>query len=405
VCYIGYDYKLYFHARTLYAAEWNVSDGTDILSETFEITRSNENYRNTETVIGGYEETSLQTEYFIGDGSTKSFPLAYPANRFYTVTLGGVNKTIGVKGTDAGSYDCYYAVNSETLAFETAPANGATIEAKYYGLWRAKSKAEDLTAISNNATRQGFGSGKVEHITIDESLTSITAAGEYASAKLAEYARDGIQVVYKTRRSGLAAGTLQAINLQGINEDFLITHITEEHKSGDTEYTVEACFGPVDESWELYFRDSFTAIYTIREGLEAGTGVTKLYNFSHTYEDPDRPNPFKAALPGIQVSDDSWPCFALTDRTEYIEFWRDENCIFRKQHTLVVDEDSDEEINSYSFVSPGEALGEIDEVLFFGGDKATSAYGSGKEIYRANFVKTKTILESYQINMEYLNGA
>jgi len=404
ICYISYDYKLYFHARTLYAT-WGISDETDILSETFEITRSNENYRNTETVIGGYEETSLQTELFLGDGTTKTFPLAYAANRFSTVTVDSVNKTIGQKGTDAGAYDCYYAVSSETLTFEVAPGNGLEIEAKYYGLWRAKSKAEDLMAITDNATRQGFGSGKVEHITIDEVLTSIIAAGEYANAKLNEYARDGIQVNYKTRREDLAAGTLQHIEIQGLDHDFLVTHVSEEHKDGDTEYTVEACYGPVMDEWTLFFRDSFTAVSAIREFIAEESGVSKLYNFSHTYEAIDRPNPFTAALPGVPVSDDSWPCFSPLDRAEYIEFWRDGACVFRKQHTSVVDEDEDDEFNSYSYVSPSEAAGEIDEVVFWGGDSATIVYGSGVEIYRANFSKTKTILESYQLNMEYLNGA
>jgi len=402
ICYISYDYKLYFHARTLYAT-WSITDETDILSETFEITRSNENYRNTETVIGGYEETSLQTELFLGDGTTKTFPLAYAANRFSTVTVDSVNKTIGQKGTDAGAYDCYYAVSSETLTFEIAPGNSLEIEAKYYGLWRAKSKAEDLTAISNNATRQGFGSGKVEHITIDEALTSITAAGEYANAKLNEYARDGIQVTYKTRRENLAAGTLQHIEIQGLDNDFLITHVSEEHKDGDTEYTVEACYGPVDESWELFFRDSFTAIYQIREGLE-GVGVTKLYNFSHTYLEPDRPNPFLKEYPGCLVSSDKWPCFKPEDRTYYIEFWVSGAPVFRKQHTSTPDITNDELFHSYSFISPSEGLGDIDEIVWFGGDSSTITYGSGVELYRSNFNKIKTILESYQLNMSYING-
>jgi hypothetical protein len=404
VYYIGYDYLLYFHARTLYPA-WSILDETDILSETFEISRSNENYRNAETVIGGYEETSLQTELFLGDGTTKTFPLAYAANRFFTVTVNAVNKFIGQKGTDAGAYDCYYAVNSETLTFEVAPGNGLEIEAKYYGLWRAKSKAEDLTAISDNATRQGFGSGKIEHITIDEALTSITAAGEYANAKLNEYARDGIQVAYKTRREGLAAGTLQHIEIQGLDHDFLITHVGEEHLEGDTEYTVEACYGPVVDEWALFFRDSFTAVSAIREFIADESGVSKLYNFSKTYyEAIDRPDPFLKEYPGCLVSSDKWPCFKPEDRTFFVEFWRDGSPFFRKQHTSTPDITDDELFHSYSFISPSEGLGEIEEIVWFGGDSSTIVYGSGVELYRSDFNKIKTILESYQLNMTYING-
>lgn len=406
VCYLDYDRKLYFHNRTLYAADWNITDKSDFLKNSMEITHANDNYRNTEIVVGGYEETDLLTEPFVTDGVLKSFPLGYKVNRVSTITVNNVPVTFGQKGTDAGSYDAYYAVNSETLTFDVAPAAGQG-EISYYGLWRAKSKAEDLTAIAANQTRQGFGSGKIEHITIDESLTSIVGAGEYASAKLAEFGVDGITVTYKTKRPGLAAGTLQHIVVpeDGIDHDFLIAHVAEELLKGVTTYTVTGYYGPVAEEWDKYFRQSFSAVYQIREGIDEGTGVTKLYNFSHTFEAADRPNPFTSAVPGILVSDDSWPCFEPTQRAEYIEFWRDGSCVFRKQHTSVPDEEENDVFHSYSFISPADALGEIDEVVFWGGDSASLTYGSGVELYRANFARTKTILESYQLNSSYINGA
>jgi hypothetical protein len=356
-------------------------------------------------VIGGYEETSLQTESWIGDGTTKTFPLAYPCNRISTVTVDGAAKTVGQKGTDAGSYESYYAVNSETFTFEDAPGNGLVIEVAYYGLWQAKSKAEDLGAQADNATRQGFGTGIIEHITVDEALNSIIAAGEYANAKLGQYATDGIQVSYKTRLEGLAAGTLQHIHWLGIEDDFLITHVGEEEKDGDVEYSVEAVHGPIQEEWDLFFRSQFQAVREIREGVSDATGVTKLYNFSHTYEAADRPNPFTSAVPGILVSADTWPCFETTDRAEYIEFWLDSACVFRKQHTSVPDETNNTNFYSYSFISPADYEGDIDEVIWWSGDSAAAADGSGVEIYRADFVRSKTALESYQINMNYINGA
>jgi lysophospholipase L1-like esterase len=405
ICYLDYDLKLYFHARTAYAADWNIADGTDILSESLSLNRTNPDYRNKEVVVGGFEETSLQTETFVTDGTTKTFALGYPVNRVSTVTVNGAAKTVGIKGTDSGSYDCYYAVESETLTFEEAPASGTgTIE--YYGLWKAKSVAEDLALIAANAVRQGVGSGKVEHVTVDDSLTSVTAAGEYANAKIVEYGVDGITCSYKTRRSGLAAGTLQHITIQDVDEDFLITHVSEELKEGDTEYSVTACFGPVAEEWDQYFRQAFDATEkAISEGVSSESGVAKLFNFTHVYAEADRPNPFTLAKLGLRVDDDSWPCFERADRTLYIEFWKSGACIFRKQHTTVPDIGNDEEFNSYSFVSPAEAIGDIDEVVFWGGDTATATYGSGVELYRAAFVHTKTGLESYQVNMEYLNGA
>lgn len=444
VCYLDYNLKLYFHARSLYAAPWSITDGADVLVESFQVKRCNDNYRNSETIIGGYEETDLLTETFATDGISKSFPLGFAVSRVATVTFtpsGGSPDvlTVGVKGYDSGGgFEVYFANKSETVTFEAAPVVGScTVE--YYGLWKAKSKAEDLSAQATNAARQGFGSGIIEHITTDESLASITAAGEYANAKILQYAVDGIQVSFKTRREGLAAGTLLHIEYGGLDDDFLITHVGLEAKDGDVVFSVEAVYGPIQVEWETFLNQSFQAASAISFGVEETSGITKLYNFHHHYLTADRPNLFTTAYPavsdgmtlnsaydpmanssidafensflengsseGILVSDDSWPCFEPTDRAEYIEFWLDSTCVFRAQHTSVPNETNNVSFYSFSFISPTAFTGDIDEVVFFGGDSATISYGSGVEIYRAAFVRTKTALESYQLNMQYVNGA
>lgn len=423
IYYVSYDLKLYFHSRTLYAADWNITDGTDILADTWKVNRENENYRNTEVVVGGFEETALQEETIVTDGVTKSFALGYPVNRVVSVTVNGVEQTIGVKGYDSGGgFDVYFANKSETVTFEEPPEAGTCV-IQYYGLWRAKSKAEDLTAIEENKSRQGVGSGKVEHLIIDESLTSIVAAGEYANAKLAEYGVDGIQISYQTRRAGLAAGTLQHIAFDGLDHDMLIYHVGVTYQDGDVVYSVEGCYGPVQEDWENFLNQSFQLIYTVREGVEEATGVTKLYNFSHTFYVEDleegKPNPFvkvyadenfpeddSLVLGGgdVCVDDPTWPCFDPEDRTLYIEFWNDGSCIFRKLHTSTPDMTENDEFHSYSFISPAEGIGQIDEVVFWGGNSATSEFGTGVELFRANFVHLKTILESLQLNATYVNG-
>jgi hypothetical protein len=155
----------------------------------------------------------------------------------------------------------------------------------------------------------------------------------------------------------------------------------------------------------LFLCQTFNAASSVSLGVEESIGVTKLYNFYHHYLTADRPNPFTSAVPGILVSADTWPCFEPTDRAEYIEFWLDSACVYRAQHTSVPDEVNNTAFYSYSFISPAAYVGDIDEVVFWSGDAAAIAYGSGVEIYRAAFVRTKTALESYQINMNYINGA
>jgi hypothetical protein len=162
--------------------------------------------------------------------------------------------------------------------------------------------------------------------------------------------------------------------------------------------------GPIQEEWDLFLLQTFDAATAISLGVEE-SGVTKLYNFFKTfYEASDRPDPFVEEVPGGLVSSDQWPCFEKLDRTLYFEFWRDGSPIFRKQHTSTPDLIDNTIFHSYSFISPAEALGDIDEVVFFGGDSSSISYGSGVELYRSAFVRTKTGLESYQLNALYING-
>jgi hypothetical protein len=69
-----------------------------------------------------------------------------------------------------------------------------------------------------------------------------------------------------------------------------------------------------------------------------------------------------------------------------------------------VDLTEDDEFYSYSFISPSEAVGNIDTVVFWGGDSASVTYGSGVELFRASFSRIKSALESYQVNATYTNG-
>ena len=161
-----------------------------------------------------------------------------------------------------------------------------------------------------------------------------------------------------------------------------------------------------DLGWESYFRDSFTAVYEIREGLEEGGTVTKLYGFSKTFLTADRPNPFTRAYPdGVTlVETDTWPCFDMAERFEYITFFQGGSEFFRKPFTLVSNEQTND-ATSIAFIGPAEALGQIDAIGFWGGNGCSGVAGSGIELYHVAWSHLKTILESLQINCAYHNGA
>lgn len=415
ICYVDYEKKLYFHRRSLYAAAWNISDGTDFLKDSMVITRSNENYRNTEIIIGGTEETDLQTEQFIADGTAKSWALGYKVSRISLITVtppGGGDpdaQTVGTKGSDTGSFEFYYAVESETLTAETAPAAGSLIEVRYYGLFSIITKAEDASAIASNALLEGGGTGIVEHITSDESLKSLDAATEYANAKLNEYAREGISITYDTMRGEgeeLAAGTVQDIAVMGVDDDFLITTASKIFLAGGLrKWSIEAVNGAMHEAWDAFFGKGLGASGTVREGVDDQGTVTKVQNFAHTFYDVDRPTPYVLAFPGAGVlpGTDTWPCFEPLERFEYIVLYRGGVEFFRKQHAQVLTEQADE-ATSISFIAPSEGNEYISHVGFWGGNSCSSTPGSGVELFKTAWSHLKTIFESLQINCVYTNG-
>jgi hypothetical protein len=69
----------------------------------------------------------------------------------------------------------------------------------------------------------------------------------------------------------------------------------------------------------------------------------------------------------------------------------------------VPDEGEHAVFHSYTFIAPADAVGTLQEVVFYGGSSASATYGSGVELFRGTFTKVKTVLESYQINATYIN--
>jgi hypothetical protein len=411
IYYIDYDLSLNFQSRTADAADWQISDGDDILSESLTIVRNNPLYRNVENVLGGFEETDLMTETFMGDGTTKSYPMGYAVNRISDVTLTTddlvpvvTHPSIGEKGA-AGTYDFVYGFNSETVSFTVAPPLNHLITITYYGLWRVQTSIKDDSAIAANKIRQGFGTGRIEHAVEDETLTSSTAASEYGSAKLAEYAVDGITVNYKTLRSGLEVGTVQHFDYAGLDVDLLIIRIDKETTDTFTTYSIEGVTGPVNQSWETFFASHFTPATSVGESLDSGAGVAQLYQYTHTYLNADRPDIFARTVVGAAVQDTTWPCFDPGDRANYIEV-RDvgSDVLVRKVHTLVDGEALDTQFISYTYLGSSEGNGAVRYFVFYGGDSATDASGTGVVIHTIPVNMTKTMLASWQIDLTYVNG-
>jgi hypothetical protein len=398
VWFIDENKALYFCSRTTYAADWSL-DNSDIERDSLKMTIGNPKYRNRQYVMGAYAETALQTEQFLGDGTQTSFTCGYPINRISTLTVDGAPQSVGLKGLDTG-YNWYYSNGSETFTQDSAgtkvPA-GQVIEIQYYGLFKKLAMQEDNTEILANQAREGVGTGIVESILTDESLSSGDAADEYANAMLSEYAVEGKRISYKTRRAGLAAGVRQACLSEG---DFLITSLDISESNDLIYYTVEGVQGPVQESWEKFFLFAFSNVQKVRENLGDGEAVRALTVFIKNWTEAERPNIWTAAPigAGLAVSSDLWPCFAPDERVRYLVLISAGGEGFRKAITSIND-GTPGVIGTTTFISGPEANGvQWTHMAMVGGSSASGVAGSGVEIDRQAYSKLKNSLEALQLD-------
>lgn len=265
---IGHDKHLRFRKRSALVAP-RVIDGTVTVGsvledeDSVELENKNDAYRNVQYSTGATDITSLQTESYKGDGASQAFALRFPVARApSSVTVGGVSKTVGVKGTDTGK-DWYWSKGSETLAQDTAGTvltSSDTLTVQYYGLFDTVGIAQDYGAVATMAALEGGGTtGYVEAAeAAPAGVDNATALSQYGGAKLTRYALAGKQLTFRTMVKGWRAGQLALVYVpwfQGLSGvQMLVESVKVQDVDGlHTWYSVAAILGPYDQSWASFW--------------------------------------------------------------------------------------------------------------------------------------------------------
>lgn len=403
---------LYFVRRTTYDADWDVESGQEILWDPApQLSIGNPEYRNVQYLQAGNAETSPITQHFKGDGVNQTFTVGFPLARVPTIKLNGEPQTVGIKGVDISGYDWYWNEGDPTITqdFDGTPISDTDdLSITFIGTFPLICRATQYAEITRQKLAQGFGSGRIEKTYKDSSLKSQDTATAAAVKKLLHYAVIGRSISYDTTNPGLAVGVIQHVTLPllGLNNaEMLIHHITVSFEPVTT-YSVEACEGPVDSSWEKLFCDLTMEIRNrAAEAVGEADVVQGLEEFSKEWLDTEHPNPFLAVYPGsAKPSDINFPCLADTDKLSYcvlydvygVEF-------FRKPVTAQTI--TNDVITTITLILAAEGNDQqIGYVGLWGGDLCTDTPGSGIEMEKFAFSKLKTSLESLQLNMTDMKG-
>ena len=403
IWFISSDRKFYFIERNTYAAPFQLVKAKTLGEPT--LIHQSVEYRNKQFIRGGQEETDMQTEEFLGDGYQRTFAVGYPIGRKPTILVNGVSQTVGIFNETEKDWIWSKGSNQITQNTSADPMAAASIlTVRYVGLYNIMAVSSSAYEIYARRTVEGIGTGLVESISDNPSLTTKEAALSQATALIDRYGSIGRKLEFRTREKGLAAGQVISVDITELDitpeSEFLITRISLVDQNGLLVYEVEACEGPVEEGWVKVFAEMMgnRGVVVLREGLTEESTLIGLYDFYHLWLESEDPTIFKDVYPedSVFASTSGWPCFAPEDKLKYMVL-EDAigNEILRKFRT--VQTITDDLITTTVFVNPAEGIGDIISVALWGGNLCTSAEDSGIELSRHAWVKSKTSLESLQM--------
>ncbi len=404
--FISEEKKLYFIERATYPAAWDIVDGSEILfNPPPAITYGNPEYRNVQYLQSSYAETSSLTQNFKGDGKNQTFTVGFPIAKEPTVTLNSLPQTVGIKGVDISGYDWYWNEGENTVVQDTTGTvltASDDLEITYIGYYKLITKVTESAEVTRQRLAQGFGTGKIEKTYKDITLKSQDTALEAAKAKLAHYATVGIQLEYDTLAGGLAVGTMQSVTLPILGlaaTDMLIYSMKISWPDAVTTRTIQACQGPVNDSWQNLFCG---IVQELKKQASAQAGeadvVQGLEEFSKDWLATDHPNPFIAVYPGTATPTDAdFPCLEDADKLSYCVLYSGGVEFTRKPVTAQVI--GTVEITTTVLFLAAEANDQvISHVGLWGGDGCTDTAGTGIEMSKYAYSKAKNSLESLQFD-------
>jgi hypothetical protein len=249
--------KLYFADRATLAAPYTLStSSSNFKSINVESTRID--YRNRQYVRAGLGLTASRTETLVGDGTRKSFTLAYPVGATpTTITVGGVGKTIGIREVDSGK-DWYYQSGSPVINQDpsaSAVGSGVIISVAYEGQYPIIVAAQDDAALTDRATVEG-GSGIYDEVIDEPAIADVDSATDRAFGLLRRYARIPRKANIVTVTAGLRAGQLVTVDItqHGLTGSWLVESVSIRDYNGQrVEYQATLLDGEAIGGWQGFF--------------------------------------------------------------------------------------------------------------------------------------------------------
>lgn len=420
--FIDKDRVLNFRARDGVAAPSTLTR-SDTRRGTMRIMESATKYRNHQYVRGARTVTeNALTEVAFGDGESNAFPMGYKVHSLTTVEVdtgsGFASATFGVKGLDTGK-DWYWSFLSENIVQDvsgTILTATDRIRVVYFGAIDIIVLIGKEDEVIARKAIEGVGSGIVDWVNDEPDLRDKDAAFEWGISRLDKFGQIGKILKFQTRTSGFAIGQALTVALPDDGIDsvvMLIESIVTTDEQDVIWYAIQAVQGPEMGSWEKFFGDLAAAaeIKLIRENLAEDEVLITLKQFTKTWNKTEEPNIYLLRSPSsiLIPSSSIVPGFLDNDRLKYVEVREvtTQNVLLRKiltTRTGLTGRNFANDIDTMLFVNPSEGVGNVGDLVWYGGFQATAVDGTGIEVARETEGSTKTALESWQIERTDTKG-
>ena len=229
--YVDYDKDVHFFNPSALAES---APETIDASANFRDFRNNleiEGLRNRVYVQGGTMLSDLVTYEYKADGVQRAWTLPYKPHSLTVSVAGGAAITPGIENIDEESTKTWMMNYQEKLirlaTGEADIADGTTVAFTFKYDIDVITYREDTVSQAAIAAIQG-GDGIHEHNIVDDSLTTLDAAGAVADADLREHADPRVKGSFQHDTDGWAPGQLVSIHLpaEGVDNTYLIQRVT-----------------------------------------------------------------------------------------------------------------------------------------------------------------------------------
>lgn len=406
--------ELQFVARSTNTSPFDVTP-TNIRYGSVQVENGNPKYRNKQYERGGRDLTDTQIETKRGDGDSQSFIVGFPIAKVPTVEInlngaGYTAQTVGIRGVDDDK-QWYWSKGSNTISQDesgTPLTSNDVIRITYIGEFDIVVVSQITEQIDNRKDVEG-GSGIVEDVQ-DNPYTSNRETGfQNANAKLEKYGVIGRRVTFTVQEKGLETGQIVKVTIPDheLNEnELLIESVNITQSTHITWYNVTAIEGPTGTSWTKMFYHMATRgqTFVLRENIREDQILIILETFTKTWTEEEIPNIFRIIRPGVGLKPGFKPMFDYNDRVKYMSWYDGSTELGRKVITKQTGADTDE-IESITFLAPFEANETITHLGWWGGWQASGTLGTGIEVDKQTYSKTKTNLEAIQVDKTDTKGA